>query len=123
MVQLFANNVHSFFRLLSLVGVIDLIYVVSYFDMLSGDLINPNLSTLLDRTDQCVTSITSAATLSDDKVKDDSLRLCLTCREFLQRRYDEICFENIAKHQIVQHYAVKAVDTYICHRHYSMFLS
>ena len=60
-----------------------------------------------------LTSLGSTATGDDLGVvnkdgtnNEDYLRICLTCRQVLQRRYDQLCFKNADKDEVFLCYEV-----------------
>ena len=84
-----------------------------------GYLIEPNTSSSSSRvtshgvTLQRSNSLTSlASTTTPDDSRDgggpvDYLRICLSCRQILQRRYNHISFKNSEKDEIFLHYEVR----------------
>jgi hypothetical protein len=79
-----------------------------------GYLIEPNPSPSSNKTStngvtlQRSNSLTSLAstTGADDRDNEDYLRICLSCKQILQRRYDQICFKNTEKDEVFLYYEV-----------------
>jgi hypothetical protein len=78
---------------------------------LLGYLINPNVSPSLATNGvtyerlTSLTSITSTASVNDGS-NEDSVRICLLCEKYLQRRYDRIRFHKIEKDEAFRQYEV-----------------
>jgi len=60
-----------------------------------------------------LTSLTSTAGVEDLGLNtkdgtnnEDYLRICLSCRQVLQRRYDQLCFKNTEKDEVFIYYEV-----------------
>ncbi len=111
--MLFVINVHNFFHLQQLVRNKILIEIFLFGEFL-GYLIEPNpLPTnkvsangvTLQRSNS-LTSLASA-TGFDDKDNEDYLRICLSCKQVLQRRYDQLSFKNTEKDEVFLYYEVK----------------
>lgn len=45
----------------------------------------------------------------DGSNNEEYLRICLSCRQILQRRYDQLCFKNTEKDEIFLCYEVKSL--------------
>lgn len=48
----------------------------------------------------------------DGTNNDDYLRICLSCRQILQRRYDQLCFKNTDKDEVFLYYEVNLLVSY-----------
>jgi hypothetical protein len=46
----------------------------------------------------------------DGANNEDYLRICLSCRQVLQKRYDQLCFKNTEKDGIFLHYDVNSFE-------------
>ena len=75
----------------------------------------PNSMTLKRSTS--LTSLTSntgaddsVSNQKDGSTQEDYLRICLSCRQVLQRRFDQISFQQTEKDPIFLHYEVNSVD-------------
>ena len=86
-----------------------------------GYLIEPNVSTsnritttgLTLQRSNSLTSIVSATVVDDSNLNnkneinnEEYLRICLSCRQVLQKRYDQIRFKNTDKDEVFLHYQV-----------------
>ncbi len=47
----------------------------------------------------------------DGTNNEDYLRICLTCRQVLQRRYDQLCFKNSDKDEVFLCYEVTSLQS------------
>lgn len=47
----------------------------------------------------------------DGANQDNYLRICQTCRQILQRRYDQLCFKTAGKDEVFDYYEVKLLKT------------
>lgn len=111
MVLLFAIIAHNFFHFQLLVRSIDHNKKKTNLLFLPlGFLIEPNSKTsngvALQRSNS-LTSLTSTANADDLGVNtkdgvnsEEYLRICLSCQQILQRRYDQLCFKHADKDEI-----------------------
>jgi len=91
-----------------------------------GYLIEPNPSSNKGTTNgvtlQRSNSLTSLASTTgvedlslnnkDGTNHEDYLRICLSCRQLLQRRYDQLCFKNAEKDEVFLYYEVNYFRTF-----------
>jgi len=83
--------------------------LVLFYFFFAGYLIEPKTPSsngvALQRSNS-LTSLTSTANADDLRVttSEDYLRICLSCRQILQRRYDELCFKTADKEDVVVYY-------------------
>ena len=120
--SLFAINVPSFFHFPSHVRFSRTFdFNLLPFAFQKGFLIEPQTSStnkppmngvMLQRSNS-LTSVTSNVAGDDLSVgnkdgtnNEDYLRICLTCRQVLQRRYDQLCFKNGEKDEVFLSYEV-----------------